>query len=87
LLSAVETGINLFEGSVGGIGGSPFAPGASGNLCSEDALAMLEAMGMVTGVDVSRLVEVARGLERTLASPLPGRIHALAQPAAGSVSA
>jgi hypothetical protein len=48
---------------------------------------MLEAMGMVTGVDVSRLVEVARGLERTLASPLPGRIHALAQPAAGSVSA
>jgi hydroxymethylglutaryl-CoA lyase len=87
MLSALETGVNLFEGSVGGIGGSPFAPGAAGNLCSEDALAMLEAMGMVTGVDVSRLVEVARGLERTLGAPLPGKVHAIAQPDAGSVSA
>jgi hydroxymethylglutaryl-CoA lyase len=87
LLSALETGVNLFEGSVGGIGGSPFAPGAAGNLCSEDALAMLEAMGIATGVDVSRLVEVARGLERTLGAPLPGRLHALAPPDAGSVSA
>ncbi|HXN01645.1 MAG TPA: hydroxymethylglutaryl-CoA lyase [Candidatus Dormibacteraeota bacterium] len=87
LLSALETGVNLFEGSVGGIGGSPFAPGAAGNLCSEDALAMLEAMGIATGVDVSRLVEVARGLERTLGAPLPGRVHALAPPEAGSVSA
>ena len=87
LLSALETGVNLFEGSVGGIGGSPFAPGAAGNLCSEDALAMLEGMGIVTGVDVSRLVEVARGLERTLGAPLPGRVHALAPQDAGSVSA
>jgi hypothetical protein len=48
---------------------------------------MLEAMGIATGVDVSRLVEVARGLERTLGAPLPGRLHALAPPDAGSVSA
>jgi len=87
LLSALETGVNLFEGSVGGIGGSPFAPGAAGNLCSEDALAMLEAMGIVTGVDVRRLVDVARALERTLGAPLPGRVHALAPLDAGSVSA
>jgi len=87
LLSALETGVNLFEGSVGGIGGSPFAPGAAGNLCSEDALAMLEAMGIVTGVDVGRLVEVARGLERTLGAPLPGRVHALTQSGAGIVPA
>ena len=87
MLSALETGVSLFEGSVGGIGGSPFAPGAAGNLCSEDALAMLEAMGMVTGVDVNRLIEVARGLERTLGAPLPGRVHALPPPDAGSVSA
>jgi hydroxymethylglutaryl-CoA lyase len=87
LLSALETGVNLFEGSVGGIGGSPFAPGAAGNLCSEDALAMLEAMGMATGVDVNRLIEVARGLERTLGAPLPGRLHLLALPRAGSISA
>src|SRR5437899_7556088 len=87
LLSALETGISLFEGSVGGLGGSPFAPGAAGNLCSEDALAMLGAMGLVTGVDVGRLVEVARGLERTLGAPLPGRVHALTQSGAGIVSA
>jgi len=87
LLSALETGVNLFEGSVGGIGGSPFAPGAAGNLCSEDALAMLEAMGIVTGVNVSRLVDVALALERTLGAPLPGRVHGLAQSKAGTVSA
>jgi hydroxymethylglutaryl-CoA lyase len=87
LLSALETGVKLFEGSVGGIGGSPFAPGAAGNLCSEDALAMLEAMGIATGVDVNRLIEVARGLERTLGAPLPGRVHAARQSEAGSVPA
>jgi hydroxymethylglutaryl-CoA lyase len=87
LLSALETGVNLFEGSVGGIGGSPFAPGAAGNICSEDALAMLEAMGIATGVDVNRLIEVARGLERTLGAPLPGRVHAVRQSEAGSVPA
>jgi hydroxymethylglutaryl-CoA lyase len=87
LLSALETGVKLFEGSVGGIGGSPFAPGAAGNICSEDALAMLEAMGIGTAVDVNRLIGVARGLERTLGAPLPGRVHTIAQPQAGSVSA
>jgi hydroxymethylglutaryl-CoA lyase len=87
LLSALETGINLFEGSVGGIGGSPFAPGAAGNLCSEDALTMLEGMGIATGVDVNQLIGVARGLERSLGAPLPGRVHLLASPETGSVSA
>ena len=87
LLSALETGINLFEGSVGGIGGSPFAPGAAGNLCSEDALTMLEGMGIATGIDVTLLIRVARGLERTLDAPLPGRVHLLGPPETGSVSA
>jgi hydroxymethylglutaryl-CoA lyase len=87
MLAALETGVKLFEGSVGGIGGSPFAPGAAGNLCSEDALAMLEAMGIATGIDVNRLTEVARGLERTLGAPLPGKVHAIRQSEAGSVPA
>lgn len=77
LLSALETGVSVFEGSVGGIGGSPFAPGAAGNLCSEDALAMLEAMGIETGVNVDRLIEVAQALERSLGSRLPGKVHAV----------
>ena len=87
LLSALETGVSLFEGSVGGLGGSPFAPGAGGNLCSEDALTMLEAMGIKTGVDIDRLIEVARGLERTLGSRLPGRMHAVQPSEAKSVLA
>lgn len=87
LLSALETGVSLFEGSIGGIGGSPFAPSAGGNLCSEDALAMLEAMGIETGVDVNRLIDVARGLERTLGSRLPGRVHGVQGSEAGSVPA
>jgi hydroxymethylglutaryl-CoA lyase len=87
LLSALETGVSLFEGSIGGLGGSPFAPAAGGNLCSEDALAMLEAMGIETGVDINRLIDVARGLERTLGSRLPGRVHAVPDSEAGSVSA
>ena len=80
------SGVILASAS-GGIGGSPFAPGAAGNLCSEDALGMLEAMGLVTGVDVNRLIEVARGLERTLGAPLPGKVHAARQSEAGGVRA
>ena len=87
LLSALETGVSLFEGSVGGLGGSPFAPGAGGNLCTEDALTMLEAMGIKTGVDIDRLIEVARGLERTLGSRLPGKMHAVQPSKAKSVLA
>jgi len=87
LLSALETGVSLFEGSVGGLGGSPFAPGAGGNLCTEDALTMLEAMGIKTGVDIDRLIEVARGLERTLGSRLPGKMHAVQPSEAKSVLA
>jgi len=87
LLSALETGVSLFEGSVGGLGGSPFAPGAGGNLCTEDALTMLEAMGIKTGVDIDRLIEVSRGLERTLGSRLPGKMHAVQPSEAKSVLA
>lgn len=77
LLAALEVGVELFEGSVGGIGGSPFAPGAAGNICSEDALVMLEAMGIQTGIDTNRLIEVARRVEKILGAPLPGKVHAL----------
>ena len=87
LLAALETGVSLFEGSIGGIGGSPFAKATGGNLCSEDALTMLEAMGIETGVDLDRLNEVARGLERTLGSRLPGKVHAVQPSEAGSVPA
>jgi hydroxymethylglutaryl-CoA lyase len=53
-------GITRFDGSLGGLGGCPYAPGASGNICSEDAIHMLDAMGYDTGIDLPRLLAVAR---------------------------
>lgn len=73
-LAALEAGVTLFEGSVAGIGGCPFAPGATGNVCSEDLLHMLEEMGVRTGVDLDRLIETARYVEKVLGHDLPGRI-------------
>jgi hydroxymethylglutaryl-CoA lyase len=89
VLAALEAGIQLFEGSFGGIGGSPFAPGASGNICSEDALYMLEAMGIETGIDVSALIEVARHAEIVLGGRMPGKLYRLTEAEApkGRVSA
>ena len=65
VLAAVQAGITRFDGSLGGLGGCPYAPGASGNICSEDAIHMLQAMGYGTGVDLqprddfAALVEIA----------------------------
>ncbi len=77
-LAALEEGIAIFEGSVGGIGGCPFAPGASGNVASEDLLYMVERMGIRTGVDVPALVEVARWAGTELQRSLPGRLWQVA---------
>jgi len=86
VLVALETGVTIFEGSVGGIGGCPFAPGAAGNICSEDALFMIEAMGLQTGVDLPKLIAAARRAEQVLGSPLPGKIHAVPEPAGAARS-
>ncbi len=77
-LAALEEGVAIFEGSVGGIGGCPFAPGASGNVASEDLLYMVERMGIRTGVDVPALVEVARWAGAELQRSLPGRLWQVA---------
>lgn len=57
-LAAIEEGITTVDSSLGGIGGCPFAPGASGNIVTEDLVFMLEAMGLKTGIDIDRLLEV-----------------------------
>jgi hydroxymethylglutaryl-CoA lyase len=72
---ALDCGIRSFEGSIGGIGGCPFAPNSTGNVCSEDLLAMIHDAGYETGVDVDALVEAARRLETALGQELPGRLH------------
>jgi hydroxymethylglutaryl-CoA lyase len=67
-LAALESGITTLDSSLGGLGGCPFAPGASGNLVTEDLCFMLAAMGVDTGIDLPALLEV-----RTLiAAELPG---------------
>lgn len=66
-LAALDAGLTTLDASLGGIGGCPFAPGASGNIVTEDLVFMLEAMGLRTGIDIDKLVEV-RGI---VAAALP----------------
>ncbi len=74
LLAAVQGGITRFDGSLGGLGGCPYAPGASGNICSEDAIHMLDSMGYITGINITRLVNLARELPIIVGHPVPGQI-------------
>ena len=67
-------GIDRFDGSLGGLGGCPYAPGASGNISSEDAIHMLEAMGYDTGIDLDRLLQVARALPAIVGHDVPGQV-------------
>ena len=74
VLAAVQSGIDRFDGSLGGLGGCPYAPGASGNICSEDAIHMLDAMGCDTGIDLQRLLPLARQLPAIVGHEVPGQV-------------
>jgi hydroxymethylglutaryl-CoA lyase len=74
VLAAAQSGIIRFDGSLGGLGGCPYAPGASGNICSEDAIHMLDAMGFDTGIDIDRLLQVARALPSVVGHAVPGQL-------------
>lgn len=74
VLAAVQSGITRFDGSLGGLGGCPYAPGASGNISSEDAIHMLDAMGYDTGMDLSRLLAIARELPMIVGHTVPGQV-------------
>jgi len=73
VLAALELGVTVVDASIGGIGGSPFAKQASGNLATEDVVWMLDGMGIVTGVDVRKLADTTRWMARQLGRELPGR--------------
>ncbi len=74
--SAFEVGLRRFDSSLGGLGGCPYAPGASGNLASEDVVDLFERSGVDTGVDLDALVETAAWAERELTGrALPGRVY------------
>jgi hydroxymethylglutaryl-CoA lyase len=74
VLAAVQGGITRFDGSLGGLGGCPYAPGASGNICSEDAIHMLDAMGYDTGIDLNKLLNVARHLPAIVDHDVPSQV-------------
>jgi hydroxymethylglutaryl-CoA lyase len=72
-LAALEMGITTFDASSGGLGGCPYAPGASGNMATEDLVYMLEKMGIDTAVDLNRLVAASQIIAPYLDHPLPGK--------------
>jgi isopropylmalate/homocitrate/citramalate synthase len=72
-LAALEMGIATFDASSGGLGGCPYAPGASGNLATEDLIYMLDKMGIETGVQLDRLVAASSIVAPYLDHPLPGK--------------
>ncbi len=78
-LVGLERGVTTFDASIAGLGGCPYAPGASGNLATEDLVYMLHGMGIETGVDLERLVDAGLLAQRLLGRTLPGRaLQALA---------
>jgi hydroxymethylglutaryl-CoA lyase len=74
ILAAVQSGITRFDGSLGGLGGCPYAPGASGNISSEDAIHMLDAMGYETGIDLDALLAIAKQLPQIVGHGVPGQV-------------
>ena len=81
VLAALQEGIEVVDSSAGGLGGCPYAPGASGNLATEDLLYMLHGMGIATGVDLGRVAAASRALAPRLGHALPSRYLQACAPA------
>ena len=73
--AAVESGATVLDASVGGTGGCPFAPRATGNIATEDLVYLLHGMGHETGIDIEALIEVAEWLAQQLGKELPGQVY------------
>ena len=75
VLTALDLGISTFDSSAGGLGGCPYAPGATGNLATEDLVYMLDGLGIETGVNLEAVVEASRFMEPRLDHALPSRYY------------
>jgi hydroxymethylglutaryl-CoA lyase len=76
VLAAMDAGADRFDASLGGLGGCPYAPGATGNVCSEEIVHALQLMGYDTGVDLARLLQAARRLPALVGHDVPSQIVA-----------
>jgi hydroxymethylglutaryl-CoA lyase len=74
VVAGIDAGVRSFDGSVAGLGGCPFAPGATGNICTEDMVNMLEDMGYDTRVDLAKLLAVARRMPAVVGHDVPGQV-------------
>jgi hydroxymethylglutaryl-CoA lyase len=74
VVAGIEAGVRSFDGSISGLGGCPFAPGATGNICTEDMVNMLEDMGYDTRVDLAKLLAVARRIPTVVGHEVPGQV-------------
>jgi hydroxymethylglutaryl-CoA lyase len=74
VLAAFEAGARRFDASLGGLGGCPFAPGASGNICTEDLVNLCAEMGIETGIDLPHLLTMSRRLPDLLGHEMPGQV-------------
>jgi hydroxymethylglutaryl-CoA lyase len=74
VLTALEMGVDDFDASVGGLGGCPYAPGATGNVATEELVHMVEDMGVATGVDLEAMIDVAATAERIVGRTLPSQV-------------
>jgi hydroxymethylglutaryl-CoA lyase len=75
VLAGMQAGVTIFDASIGGLGGCPFAPGASGNAATEDLVYMLESMGIDTGIDLDTLLGCVEQVRPMTERPLPGHIQ------------
>ena len=74
VMNGLQLGVREFESSIAGLGGCPFAPGATGNICTEDLVYLLEECGYETGIDLEKLIGVARQVEQMMGRQLPGQM-------------
>ena len=81
VLTALDLGIATFDASAGGLGGCPYAPGATGNVATEDVVYMLEGLGIGTGVNLDAVVEASAFIEPLVGHPLPSRYYQAARSA------
>ncbi|MBD3160935.1 MAG: hydroxymethylglutaryl-CoA lyase [Candidatus Eisenbacteria bacterium] len=75
VMTAMERGVRIFDAAAGGLGGCPYAPGAGGNLATEDLVYLLDGLGIESGVDLDRVVEASIWIEEAVRHPLPSKVY------------